>query len=92
MMNRTNPRIVFLSRIENVRIVYPYRDKQWLIVTKKKKKKKKEELDELREVLRKDEFSCLFNSREVLLMKLVPFNHRKDKDYERTTVTWEPVV
>lgn len=51
-----------------------------------KKKKKEEELDELREILGRDKFSCLFNSREVLLMKLVPFNHRKDKDYERTTV------
>lgn len=53
----------------------------------KKKKQKEKELDELREILGRDKFSCLFNSREVLLMKLVPFNHRKDKDYERTTVT-----
>lgn len=89
MMNRTNPLIVFLSRIENVRIVYPYIDKQWRDV---REKKKEEELYELREILGRDKFSCLFNSREVLLMKLVPFNHRKDKDYERTTVTWEPVV
>lgn len=89
MMYSTNPRIVFLSRIENVRIVYPYRDKQWRDAIKKKKEK---QLDELREILGRDKFSCLFNSRKVLLMKLVPFNHRKDKDYERTTVTWEPVV